>query len=90
MSGGSWDYAFTTFHGVADRLALDQDPLRVALGAQIKKIALAMQAIECADSGDSSKANEVLPIKEALKLRTHIAKDIAAKLRLAADTLEKE
>jgi hypothetical protein len=52
MSGGSWDYISEKFVEVGDRLVNENDARRVALGHLIRRVALALHAIEWNDSGD--------------------------------------
>jgi len=52
VSGGSWDYVSEKFDEVGDRLIHEDDARRAALGRLVKRIALALHAIEWNDSGD--------------------------------------
>jgi hypothetical protein len=66
MSGGSWDYAFSHFDGVANRLSRESDPLRRLLGIRVELIAKALHDIEWVDSGDYNSGDDVAAIKAVL------------------------
>jgi hypothetical protein len=66
MSGGSWDYAFSRFDDVADRLAGESDPLRRLMAKRVALLTKALHDIEWVDSGDYSDGKEVEAIKAFL------------------------
>lgn len=66
MSGGSWDYAYSKFDDVADQLVESKNPLRKALGLQIRLIAKAMHDIEWVDSCDYGQGDDRAAIEAAL------------------------
>src|SRR4051812_45284972 len=66
MSGSSWDYAYKKFEEVAERLAAERDPLRVALGRHLKLVARALHDIEWVDSCDYGVGAEAEAIRAVL------------------------
>ncbi len=54
MSGGSWDYVYSTIDDTASRLLQDRRPDRHALGSLLADVSTAMLAIEWNDSGDGA------------------------------------
>jgi hypothetical protein len=75
MSGGSWDYVFSRFDGVANRLAKESDPLRRLLGRRVELISKALHDIEWVDSDDYGSGDDVAAIKAVLSA------DLAADVR---------
>lgn len=69
MSGGSWDYVYSRFQEVADRLCQERCPDRRALGRHLQIVAKAMHDIEWVDSCDYARGSDLPAIKEALKQR---------------------
>ncbi len=66
MSGGSWEYFYNRLEDVADRLMLEPQGNRKALGRQLKLAAKALHDIEWVDSGDCSDGDEDKAIEAAL------------------------
>jgi hypothetical protein len=66
MSGGSWDYFYSSLEDIRVRLQEEKCPHRRALGNQVELLAKAMHDIEWVDSGDWSKGSELPAIKAAL------------------------
>jgi len=66
MSGGSWNYVYSTFEEVGDRLCASVQPERRALGRKVKLIATAIHDIEWVDSSDYSPGDEIPAIEKAL------------------------
>lgn len=66
MSGGSWDYVYSYFGDVAEKLKKSRDPLRRALGKQVELVGKAMRDIEWVDSGDSERGDDRPAIEAAL------------------------
>jgi hypothetical protein len=66
MSGGSWDYVSSRFREVGERLVIDSEANRRALGSLVLKVAEALHEIEWVDSGDCMPGKENAAINEAL------------------------
>lgn len=81
MSGGSWDYAFSVFDGVANSLSNDSDPLRRLLGRRVELIAKALHDIEWVDSDDYGSGDDVAAIKAVLSA------DLAVDIREEIDVI---
>ncbi len=68
MSGGSYNYAFQRIDDFADdMLARNPTPERRAFAKHLRKVALAMRAIEWVDSGDSAPGDENAAIRACLE-----------------------
>lgn len=60
MSGGAYGYSYEKVHDFADAIiTYGQEPLRHALKDHLLKISKVMQAVEWADSGDTSWDDEL-------------------------------
>lgn len=66
MSGGSWDYVYSKFEDVADRLSLSSSPLRRAFGKQVQAVSEALHDIEWVDSFDYSTGGDEQAIRRSL------------------------
>lgn len=66
MSGGSWNYCYSSMQEASDRLVNESAPERRALGRLMSKIAKAMHDIEWVDSGDCGEGSDTSAIVEAL------------------------
>ena len=88
MSGGSWQYVFSTFKDVADKLQQSESLKRRLLGKLINEISIAMYAVEWEDSGDSSDSEEA--ITKVLKMRYSdiVKSDIEAYIRELRELVE--
>ena len=65
MSGGSYDYAYSTVNQFASDLRLST-PLRKAFKKHLRLVAEAMRAIEWVDSGDCSEPHGDKAIRKVL------------------------
>jgi hypothetical protein len=67
MSGGSYDYAYTRVQDMAEMLtSAKETALRRAFGEHLKKVAVAMQAVEWVDSNDCAPGHEDDPIRACI------------------------
>lgn len=88
MSGGSWDYVYTRFNDVSDRLLREPSLKRKTLGRLVKKVSEAMYAIEWVDSSDMSPGDEIRAINAVLKF--NYSKELKEVLLYELDEMRKE
>jgi hypothetical protein len=81
MSGGSWNYFYSSLDDVAELLMKEQNPLRIALGRKLKQAADALHDIEWVDSNDYGTGRDSEAIKKFLE--DWSTADIVAQTKLA-------
>ena len=70
MSGGSWNYAYSKIHEVAEQIeeddveSLRENPLRFRLVVHLKELSELMHLIEWCDSGDKGADEWIKPAQE--------------------------
>ena len=69
MSGGSWDYLYLRVEDAAERMALDDKPMRKEFAVHLVLVAKALKAVELCDSFDCSPPQDSDAIKRALGFR---------------------
>jgi len=79
MSGGSWEYFYSTLNEVAERLVNSNNPLRSAMGEKLKLASQALHDIEWVDSGDYGDGDDIKAIK---KFIGNNSKDLIARTQI--------